>query len=210
MIALFAMARLVTPKQSVPARIKPTNGNRPSRAAARLVRPPSPQAAVAAAAGRTRRSLSGLAVGNHAAADRRQNGGAVFPEIRRALARCRCAGPRLARRRAADVGRARLLFARAQSARLRGGGAARSWRGVSGQRGRPARAAGDRPLHRGRDFSDRLRPPRHAGRRQHRARGVAIVRGRTAAAAGQAADSATGNDAARRFTRRRRGVSRRR
>ena len=69
------------------------------------------------------------------------------------------AGPRLARRCAADVGRARLLFARAQSACLRGRGVARSWRRVSGHRGRLARAAGDRPLHRGRDRCDRVRPP---------------------------------------------------
>ena len=42
------------------------------------------------------------------------------------------AGPRLAGRRAADVGRARLLFARAQPARLRGRGAARAWRRFPG------------------------------------------------------------------------------
>ena len=40
----------------------------------------------------------------------------------------------------------------------------------------------------------------HAGRRQYRARGVAAVRGRGAAAAGQAADQAIGGDAARRAT----------
>ena len=103
------------------AKAKRSN-HRPPRAAARLVRPPSPQAAVAAAGGRARRSVPGLAVGNHAAADRRQNRRAVFREIPGALARCRRARPRLARRRAADVGRARLLFARAQPACLRGRG----------------------------------------------------------------------------------------
>src|SRR5580698_11398547 len=50
---------------------------RPFRVAARLVRPASPPVAVAAAGGRACRSVPGLAVGNHAAADRRQNGGAV-------------------------------------------------------------------------------------------------------------------------------------
>src|SRR5580704_11655258 len=82
----------------------------PSGAAARLVRPPSPAAAVAAAGRRTRRSLFGLAVGNHAAADRRQNGRTLFRKIPGALAGCHRTGPRLARRGAADVGRARLLF----------------------------------------------------------------------------------------------------
>ena len=121
--------------------------------------------------------------------------------------RCRGARPRLAGRRAADVGRARLLFPRPQSACLRGRGAARSWRCVSRYRGRPAIAAGDRALYRRGDRRDRLRPPHHAGRRQYRARGVAAVRGGGAAAAGQAADPATGGDAARR---RRREVPRRR
>src|ERR1700704_6827420 len=103
--------------------------------------PPPPPPAVAAAGGRTRRSLFGLAVGNHAAADRRQNGGTVFREISGALARRRGARRCLARRRAADVGGARLLLAGAQFARLRGGGAARSWRRISGYRTRLARAA---------------------------------------------------------------------
>src|SRR5260370_25990177 len=108
-----------------------------------MVRPASAEAAVAAAAGRARGSLFRLAVGNHAAADRRQDGSTVFQEIPGALARCRRARKRLARRRAADVGRARLLFSRAQFARLCGGGIARSWRGVSGYRGRLAIAAWD-------------------------------------------------------------------
>src|ERR1700704_1984568 len=58
--------------------------------------------------------------------------------------------------------------------------------------------AGDRALPRRRHRRDRLRPPHHAGRRQYRARGVAAVRGRRAAAAGKAADSGFGDDAARR------------
>ena len=49
-------------------------------------------------------------------------------------------------------------------------------------------------LHRGRDRGDRVRSPDHAGRRQYRARGVAAVRGRGTAAAGKAADPATGDD----------------
>src|SRR6266404_1373569 len=66
-----------------------------------MVRPASAEAAVAAAAGRAGRSLFRLAVGNHAAADRRQDRRAVLQEIFGALARCRRARPRLARRRAA-------------------------------------------------------------------------------------------------------------
>src|SRR6266446_2114388 len=108
-----------------------------------MVRPASAEAAVAAAAGRTRRSLLHLAVGDHAAADRRQDGRPIFQKIPDALARPRNTRPRLARRRAADVARSWLLFARAQFARLRGGGAARSWRCVSGHRGKFAIAAGD-------------------------------------------------------------------
>ena len=68
-------------------------------------------------------------------------------------------------------------------------GAARPWRRVPRHRARSAQPAGDRALHRGRDRRDRVRPPDHAGRRQYRTRGVAAVRGRGAAAAGQAADS---------------------
>src|SRR6266702_1500956 len=113
-----------------------------------MVRPASAEAAVAAAIGRTRRSLLRLAVGSHVAADRRQNGGTVLQEIPRALARCRRALPRLVRRRAADVGRARLLFSRAPFARLRVGGIARSWRRVSGDRGKLAIAAGNWALYR--------------------------------------------------------------
>ena len=64
---------------------------------------------------------------------------------------------------------------------------------------RAARAAGDRAVHGGGDRGDRVRPPHHAGRRQYRARGVAAVRGRGAAAAGQAADPAIGGDAAGRL-----------
>src|SRR5258708_10778444 len=63
-----------------------TAQRRPPNVAACLVRPASAPTAVAAAAGRSCRSLSRLVVGNHAAADRRQNGGAVFREIPGALA----------------------------------------------------------------------------------------------------------------------------
>src|SRR6202022_4243409 len=69
----------------------------PPRAAARLVRPPSPAVAVAAAGGRGRRSLSGVALRNHAAANRGQNGWAILRKIHRALAGCRGARPCLAR-----------------------------------------------------------------------------------------------------------------
>src|ERR1700686_894033 len=168
-----------------------------------MVRPPPPGVAVAAAPGRPRRPLWGLALGNHAAADRRQNGEAVLREVSGALARRRGARPRLARRRAADVGWSRLLFSCAQFARLRGGGIARSWRDVSGHRARLTRTAGDRALYRRCNCRHRIRPPHHAGRRQHRARGVTAVRRRGAAAAGQTLDTTAGDNAARPLARRR-------
>ena len=56
------------------------------RRSAGLVRPPSPQAAVARGAFRDPRSLSRLAFGNHAAADHRQNGGALFRPLPETLA----------------------------------------------------------------------------------------------------------------------------
>src|SRR5690242_1324022 len=67
---------------------------RSPRIAARLVRPASPKTAVAGVGRRARRSLSGLAVGNHAAADDRQGRRALFREVPFALARCGRAGAR--------------------------------------------------------------------------------------------------------------------
>ncbi len=174
------------------------------RIAARLVRSPPPPAAVARRSRRDVGSLPRLAVGDHAAADHGEGGRALFRKVRRALAGCHGAGSGLAGRGAADVGRARLLLAGTQSPCLRGGGAARAWRGVSRHGGGPARAAGDRALHGSRDRRDRVRSPHHAGRRQYRAGGVAAVRGRRGTAAGQAADPGTGGDAARATTSRRR------
>ena len=81
--------------------------------------------------------------------------------------------------------------------------------GVSRYRRWPAFAAGDRALHSSRDFGDRVRPPHHAGRRQHRARGVAALRCRGPAAAGQAIDPGIGGDAAWAISPGRREVSRR-
>src|SRR5580693_5127824 len=63
---------------------------------ARLVRPPSPPAAVARGARRTRRRLPGLALGNHAAADDREGGRAVFRKVSGALERRPGARRRLA------------------------------------------------------------------------------------------------------------------
>ena len=56
--------------------------------------------------------------------------------------------------------------------------------------------AGDRALYGGGDRRDRLRHQDHAGRRQYRARGVAALCGRRAAAAGQAAHTGIGGDVA--------------
>src|SRR6201988_5465012 len=48
-----------------------SRGHRPPRAAARLVRPASPPAALAGVAGGAARSVSGLAIGDHPATDDR-------------------------------------------------------------------------------------------------------------------------------------------
>ena len=163
--------------------------------AACLVRPPSPRAALARARGGAQRSLSGLAVGDHAAADDGEGGRAVFREIRRALADGRCAGPGFARRRAPHVGGARLLLACAQPACLRRRGDARARRTISRQRRRPARASRCRSLYGCGDRSDRVRSPDHAGGRQHRAGGVAAVCGRGRTAEGEAAHPGAGANA---------------
>src|SRR5262249_15151908 len=52
-----------------------------ARSAARLVRPPSPQAAVACRRGRARRSLPSVALRNHAAADASQRGSALLRQV---------------------------------------------------------------------------------------------------------------------------------
>src|ERR1700756_4891547 len=60
--------------------------------------------------------------------------------------------------------------------------------GVSDTEQGPQGAPRDRALHPVGDRGDRLRHQNHAGRRQYRARGVAALCGRGAAAAGQTAD----------------------
>src|SRR5262245_20624134 len=86
-----------------------------------LVRPPPPRAALGRSAWRGPRPLSGLALRDHAAADHHEGGRAVFCALYRALVERACARGGAARGRAQDVGRARLLRARAASARLREG-----------------------------------------------------------------------------------------
>src|SRR5262245_41735022 len=87
-----------------------------------LVRPPPPRAPLARSAGRAARPISGLALRDHAAADHDEGGRAVFRALYRALAERARARGGAARGRAQAVGRARLLRARAASARLREGG----------------------------------------------------------------------------------------
>src|SRR5665213_860136 len=81
-----------------------------------LVRPPPPRIALARAARRTARPVPGLAVRDHAAADQRENGRALLREISGALADGESACRREPRRRAAGLGRARLLRAGPQPA----------------------------------------------------------------------------------------------
>ena len=71
---------------------KARNGARSGGAPAGLVRPPPPRAALARAQRQARRSLSGLAFGNHAAADHGAGGGRLLPQIPGTLAGCEGAG----------------------------------------------------------------------------------------------------------------------
>ena len=67
----------------------------------------------------TQRSLPGVALGNHAAADDGQGGRTLLCALPGALARCRGAGRGPARRGSQDLGGARLLRARPKPACLR-------------------------------------------------------------------------------------------
>ena len=87
-----------------------------------------------ARAGRAGRSLSRVAVRDHAAADHREGGRAVLRALPGALAGRAGARRGAARRRAEGLGRARLLRARAQPARLRQGGGGAAWRAISRHR----------------------------------------------------------------------------
>ena len=99
---------------------------------------------------------------------------------------------------AEPVGRARLLRPRAQPACLRQGGRRAAWRRVSRHRRRTAHAAGHRRLYGGRDRGDRVRQARQPGRRQHRARDRAAVRGRGGIAGRRSRASARSPKASRR------------
>ena len=131
-----------------------------SRAAARLVRPPSPPAAVAAAGGRAGRSVPGLAVGNHAAADqRRRRSAPYFEKFLGALAGCRRARPGARTTTCCGCGpgsatiRARATFtpARWPCCATMAGVFPDTEEGL-------ARTAGHRAVHGGGDRRDRLRP----------------------------------------------------
>ncbi len=80
------------------------------------------------------------------------------------------------------LGRARLLRAGTQPARLRARRRRRTWRAFSRKRRRAARAARHRRLYRRRHRGNRLRAQGNARRRQHRARRRARLRGRRAIA----------------------------
>src|SRR5215472_11872940 len=101
------------------ARVARRGGAR--RGSPRLVRPSSPRASLARRAGRAGRSLSRVALRNHAAADDHQGGRAVLRAVYCTLAeRARPRGG-AARRCAQTLGGPWLLRARAPSVRLRQG-----------------------------------------------------------------------------------------
>ena len=139
-------------------------------------------AAVARAAGRARRSLPGLALRDHAAADDGEGG-------RRPITPVSCsAGPtcrRSRRRRSTTCSRpgpgsaitpARAICTPAPAPWSSATAA------ISRERRRAARAARHRRLYRRGDRRDRVRRAGDAGRRQYRARGRAALCRRTAAA----------------------------
>ena len=127
------------------------------RRSAGLVRPPPPRAAVARAHGRARRPVPRLAVGDHAAADDGEGGRALLRALPARWPTVERAGRGAARRRAARLGRAWLLRAGAQPARLRAGGGRAHGGDFPRHRSGAARAARHRRLHRGGDRRDRLR-----------------------------------------------------
>ena len=111
-----------------------------------------------------------------------------YASVPQALARCRGARPRRARRSPRRLGRARLLRPRAQSARMRASGGRTAWRELPRDRSRAAQASGHRRLYGRRDRRDRLRRARDAGRRQYRARRRAALRGDDAFARSESGD----------------------
>ena len=124
------------------------------------------------------RSVSHLAVGNHAAADSGVDGDSVLRKVSRALSGCCLARRRAGRRRDGVVGRPRLLLARTQSAPMRAGGRRAAWRRVSRIGRRTGGIAGHRPLDGGGDRLFRVRRARDDSRRQREARAGARVRRR--------------------------------
>ncbi|ODN68026.1 hypothetical protein A6302_04341 [Methylobrevis pamukkalensis] len=167
-----------------------------------LVRPPRPPPALAPAAGGddarpAARSLPRLAVGDHAAADDGGDGDRLFHGLHHALADTRRPCGCRPRGRDEALGRARLLFAGAQSQGLRRGAGARPQRRLSRHGRGPAHPSRHRPLHGGGDRGDRLRPAGGRDRRQRRARRQPAAPGRGAAAVVPAgvAPSHRGDDA---------------
>ncbi len=156
-----------------------------------LVRPPPPRAALAVAPRRTAGPVPGLAVGNHAAADHGENGRALLRQVSGALADGRGARRSEPRRRAARLGRARLLRARPQSACLR------ARRGRAPRRDISGTLEGLRALPGIGDYTAAAVAAiafdgRRAGRRQCRARGGAGVRGRRRIAGVKARNQTSG------------------
>src|SRR5262249_9558125 len=81
------------PEHKPPAEASAGGANFPAiLGAARWVRPPPPQAAVARRRRRATGSLSGVAVGDHAAADHREGGRTLLYALPRALPHRRAAG----------------------------------------------------------------------------------------------------------------------
>jgi len=139
---------------------------------ARALRAGQARPAVAAHA----RSVRDLGQRDHAAADPGRDGDPVLGALDDAVPDGDGARLRAARRCPADLGRARLLLARAEPVVGCAGGA-RPRRDAEDRSGATL-GARDRAVHRRRDRVDRVRRARTAGRRQRRARARAGVRRR--------------------------------
>ncbi len=126
----------------------------------------SANARLARGTGGDARPVPCLAFGGAAAADDRPDGDALLPGLHAEVADGRGSGRRFGRSGDRRVRRPRLLFARAQPARVRQGGCS-TRRKVSEHGGRAARPSGHRRLHGGGDRRHRLRPPGGACRRRH-------------------------------------------
>ena len=162
---------------------------------ARLVRPGAAGPAVAVCTGPSGRSLPGVAVGGHAAADHGQGGHSLLPGVSAPLAVGGGAGGGESERRSGRMGRTWLLQPRAQPARLRPTRRRAPRQQLPAIGGGPQGAAGHRPLYGRRHCRHRLRGAGDSCGRQCGAGCRPAVCGDAAIAGGQGRAAAAGRGA---------------